>query len=76
MKTASEPDFKQHYATHLKRLRLQGLQPKTIAAYARAIRHLGAYFDERIDDLSEAQLTDYFSIEHGVTSSMGSGLAL
>ncbi|TAL94410.1 MAG: hypothetical protein EPN69_06220, partial [Rhodanobacter sp.] len=40
---------------------LQGLQPKTIAAYARAIRHLGAYFDERIDDLSEAQLTDYFS---------------
>lgn len=61
MKTASEPDFKQRYATHLKRLQLQGLQPKTIDAYARAIRHLGAYFDERIDDLTEAQLTDYFS---------------
>lgn len=61
MKAASEPDFKQRYATHLKRLQLQGLQPKTIDAYARAIRHLGAYFDERIDDLTEGQLTDYFS---------------
>jgi len=61
MTTASEPDFKQRYATHLKRLQLQGPRPKTIDAYLRAIRHLGAYFDERIDDLTEAQLTDYFS---------------
>ena len=63
MKPASEPDFKQHYETHLKHLQLQGLRPKTIAAYARAIRHVGAYFDERIDDLTEAQLTDYFSAQ-------------
>lgn len=61
MKTAHAPDFKQQYASHLKRLRLQGLQPKTIEAYALAVRHLAAYFDERIDDLTEAQLTDYFS---------------
>jgi site-specific recombinase XerD len=61
MKAAPETKFKQHYATHLKRLELQGLRPKTIAAYARAIRHLGAHFDHRIDDLTEAQLTDYFS---------------
>lgn len=61
MKTASEPDFKQQYATHLKRLRLQGLRPKTVEAYALATRHVGAYFHERIDDLTEAQLTDYFS---------------
>ncbi|MDN5850749.1 MAG: site-specific integrase [Nitrococcus sp.] len=61
MKAAPDVTFKQRYDTHLKRLRLQGLQPKTIAAYARAIRHLGDYFDYRIDDLSEAQLTDYFT---------------
>ena len=61
MKPALDPDFKQRYATHLKRLKLQGLRPKTIAAYARAVRDLGVYFDHHIDDLTEAQLTDYFS---------------
>lgn len=61
MKPASESDFKQQYETHLKRLQLQGLRPTTIAAYSRAIRHLGAYFDERIDELTEEQLTDYFT---------------
>lgn len=60
MKPAFDPHFKQNYAVLLKRLRLQGLRPKTIAAYARAIRHLGAYFSGAIDDLSEAQLTDYY----------------
>nr|VFK36112.1 MAG: Phage integrase, N-terminal SAM-like domain [Candidatus Kentron sp. MB] len=61
MKSASEANFKQNYQTHLKHLKLKGLQPKTIDAYARAIRRIGAYFDYRIDNLSEAQLTDYFS---------------
>src|SRR5699024_7061783 len=51
--------FKRQYARHLKHLKLQGLRPKTIDAYARAIRDIGAYFDYAIDDLSEAQLTDY-----------------
>lgn len=54
-------DFKHRYETHLKHLRLKGLQPKTIEAYARAIRRIGAYFELRIDDLSEAQLTNYFT---------------
>jgi integrase/recombinase XerD len=45
----------------LKHLKLKGLQPKTIEAYARAIRRIGAYFEQQIDELSEAQLTDYFS---------------
>ena len=53
--------FAQQYDSHLKHLKLKGLQPKTIDAYARAIRRLGKYFDYRIDDLSEAQLTEYFS---------------
>ena len=53
--------FKHNYETHLKHLKLKGLQPKTIEAYARAIRRIGAYFDHQIDDLSEQQLTDYFT---------------
>jgi integrase/recombinase XerD len=53
--------FSQQYDSHLKHLKLKGLQPKTIDAYARAIRRLGGYFDYRIDTLSEAQLTEYFS---------------
>ena len=56
MTASSESDFKHNYQTHLKHLKLKGLQPKTIEAYARAIRRVGAYFDEHIDDLSEAQL--------------------
>lgn len=53
--------FDRQYQTHLKHLKLKGLQPKTIEAYSRAIRRLGEYFDNRIDDLSEAQLANYFS---------------
>ena len=44
-----------------KHLKLKGLQPKTIEAYSRALRRIGAYFDYRIDDLSEQQLIDYFT---------------
>ena len=53
--------FDRQYQTHLKHLKLKGLQPKTIDAYARAIRRIGAYFDHQIDALTEAQLTDYFT---------------
>lgn len=53
--------FNQQYEAHLKHLRLKGLQPKTIQAYARAIRRIGAYFDYRIDELCEQQLSEYFS---------------
>ena len=54
-------DFDQLYQTHLKHLKLKGLQPKTIDAYSRAIRRMGDYFGHQIDNLSPAQLTDYFS---------------
>lgn len=53
--------FNRQYQTHLKHLKLKGLQPKTIDAYARAIRRIGDYFAHDIDTLSESQLTDYFS---------------
>ena len=61
MTALSDSNFKRKYQTHLKHLRLKGLQPKTIEAYARAVRRIGAYFDYQIDDLSEQQLTDYFT---------------
>lgn len=54
-------EFEQRYASHLKHLRLKGLQPKTIDAYARAIRRLGTHFDHQIDHLTAEQLSDYFS---------------
>lgn len=53
--------FIKQYQKHLKCLKLGGLQPKTIDAYARAIRRIGNYFDCRIDNLSSDQLLDYFT---------------
>lgn len=61
MTKPSTADFDRQYQTHLKHLKLKGLQPKTIEAYSRAIRRIGAYFDHRIDDLTEPQLTHYFT---------------
>jgi integrase/recombinase XerD len=58
---SSDAQFKHNYQTHLKHLKLKGLQPKTIEAYARAIRRIGAYFDHHMDDLSGQQLTNYFT---------------
>ena len=61
MNTASSTHFDRQYQRHLKHLKLKGLQPKTIEAYARAIRRIGKRFEGRIDDLTEPQLTDYFT---------------
>src|SRR3972149_3022669 len=61
MKPSAEATFNQRYQAHLKHLKLKGLQPKTIDAYSRAIRRIGKHFDHQIDDLSEGQLTDYFT---------------
>ncbi len=61
MKASNGKGFERSYALHLQHLKLKGLQPKTIDAYARAIRRIGEYFDGRIDALTEQQLTDYFT---------------
>jgi site-specific recombinase XerD len=61
MTSLSEIHFKQNYQTHLKHLKLKGLQPKTVDAYSRAIRRLGEYFDHHLNDLSETQLLEYFT---------------
>jgi site-specific recombinase XerD len=57
----NDPQFEKNYRKHLKCLKLNGLRPKTIEAYARAIRRIGNYFDCRIDALSSNQLLDYFT---------------
>jgi len=43
MTPPNDSTFKRDYQAHLQRLKLKGLQPKTIDAYARAIRRLGGY---------------------------------
>ena len=61
MTPSIDSTFKHDYQAHLQHLKLNGLQPKTIEAYARAIRRIGDYFDYQLHDLSEAQLLTYFS---------------
>jgi integrase/recombinase XerD len=61
MEASTEAIFKTNYQRHLQHLKLKGLQPKTIDAYSRAIRRVGERFNGHIDDLSEQQLTDYFT---------------
>ncbi|MFV0438203.1 MAG: site-specific integrase, partial [Desulfopila sp.] len=56
----TDPQFDKHYRKHLKSLKLAGLQPKTVEAYARALRRIGNYFECRLDKLTSDQLLDYF----------------
>jgi len=60
MTTQNESVFQQHYQKHLQHLKLKGLQPKTIDAYARGVRRIGDYFDYDINNLTEQQLMEYF----------------
>ena len=53
--------FDRQYQLHLKHLKLKGLQPKTIDAYARGMRRIGKYFSYRVDNLSEDELVEYFT---------------
>lgn len=61
MEASVKTIFDRNYQSHLKHLKLKGLQPKTIDAYSRAIRRAGDYFDYQIDNLTEHELTDYFA---------------
>ena len=60
-----EHEFPQPFAWNferlLKRLKLRGMQPKTIEAYSHGVRRAGAHFSYQIDDLNKDQLTDYFA---------------
>ena len=61
MTPSNNDHFNHNYDLHCKHLKLKGLQPKTIDAYSRGVRRIGAYFDYAIDDLSQEQLLCYFS---------------
>jgi len=54
------PQFNKLYIKHCKHLKPADYQPKTVEAYARAIRRIGKYFDCKLDNLSRDQLLDYF----------------
>ncbi len=56
----NDPQFNKNYTKHLKHLELSGYQPKTIEAYARALRRIGNYFNCKLDNLTQTQLLDYF----------------
>lgn len=53
--------FARQYRSHLQHLQLKGLRPKTIEAYARAMRRIGAHFQFEVSALRPAQLADYFT---------------
>jgi integrase len=53
--------FATQYRRHLQHLQLKGLRPKTIEAYARAMRRIGTHFNFEVSALSPAQLSDYFT---------------
>ena len=42
METSADANFNHHYQLHLQHLKLKGMQAKTIDAYSRAIRRIGA----------------------------------
>jgi hypothetical protein len=60
MTPSIQSKYNHYYSRHCKYLKLQGLQPKTIDAYSRAIRRIADYFNGHLDDLSQEQLLDYF----------------
>lgn len=53
--------FAGQYRSHLQHLRLKGLRPKTVDAYARAMRRIAAHFDYQVSTLTPVQLGDYFT---------------
>ena len=66
--------FDQNYQRHLNHLHLKGYRPKTVDAYARAIRRVGKYFDYEINDLAEEQLLPYMTTGRlGITVSASWG---
>lgn len=61
MKPQNLEDFQKNYDVLLKRFQLNGLAESTIKSYSIGVRRLDEYFHSQISDLTEAQLTDYFS---------------
>lgn len=61
MSPSKKARFDNLYQKHLTALKLQGLRPKTIDSYSRAVRKITEYFDHCPDTLTKSQLKSYFS---------------
>jgi len=61
MNLSEQVRFDKLYQQYLDNLKLQGLRPKTIDSYSRAIRKIAEYFNCCPDSLSKDQLKSYFS---------------
>lgn len=61
MNSKEQARFDSLYSQHLTALKLQGLAPKTIDAYARAVRRMSRFFDSSLEQLTQRQLKHYFS---------------
>ncbi len=61
MKPCEQQRFDSLYQQHLTNLKLQGKRPSTIDSYSRAVRRIAAYFDCCPDNLSTADLKQYFA---------------
>lgn len=61
MNSKEQARFNKLYQQHLTELKLQGLAPKTIDAYSRAVRRISAFFDCCPDRLCSDQLKAYFA---------------
>lgn len=61
MNSTEQVRFDKLYQQYLVTLKLQGLRPKTIDSYSRAVRKISAHFDCCLDSLTKDQLKSYFS---------------
>ena len=61
MNRKEQARFDKLYQLHLTELKLQGLAPKTIYAYSRAVRRIADYFGRCPDRLTQAQLKTFFA---------------
>lgn len=61
MNSKEQARFHKLYQQHLTELKLQGLAPKTVDAYSRAVRRISTFFDCCPDGLTRDQLKTYFA---------------
>jgi len=61
MHPSEQSRFDKLYQQYLVALKLQGLRPKTIDSYSRAVRKIAEYFNCCPDTLTKSQLKTYFS---------------
>ncbi|NRA82213.1 MAG: site-specific integrase [Gammaproteobacteria bacterium] len=60
MNNVEQQHFNELYQQHIINLRLQGMRPSTIDAYARAVRRITEFFDKTPDSLTTQDLKTYF----------------